>query len=86
MTAREHMEKHLRKLASGGVAWDRGIFSKRLAQDAVELIDVAVDIAWDILMPGSVLERPALDVYSRDGLLVFQLKMEAPDKILSRAA
>lgn len=86
MTAREHMEKHLRQLPSGGLAWDRGIFAKRLVPDAVDLIDVAVDIAWDRLYAGKQMDRPSLDVYSRDGMIVFRVKQDVSRKLSRQAA
>ena len=76
MNAREHMEKHLRKLQGGTLAWDRGLFTKAAALRSVELIDAAVDIAWDRLMPANALERPTLEILGRGDMLVFRLNLQ----------
>ena len=75
MNAREHMEKHLRKLQGEGIAWDQSLFSKAVALRPVDLIDAAVDIAWERLMPKNALERPSLEILDRGDMLVFRPMM-----------
>ena len=86
MSAREHLEKHLRKIPGGGIAWDRGVFATGLSFQPVDLIDAAVDIAWDRLMPVNALERPPLDVTSRGDMVVFRVCAQTIKQMLRATA
>ena len=84
MTPHEHMTKHLRKV-SGGIAWERRIFTKATDLDANDLVDAAVDIAWARLMPNT-LERPSLEVKKEGSKIVFRVKTFSLEQVLSMAA
>lgn len=72
MTPYDHMRKHLQKVAGGGIAWEWGIFTSAKTLPANALLDAAVDIAWERLMPNT-LEHPPLDIQRRGNLIVFRL-------------
>ena len=85
MTPHEHMTKHLRKV-TGGIAWERRIFfTKATDLDAHDLVDAAVDIAWDSLMPNT-LERPLLEIKKEGSKIVFRVKTFSLEQVLSVAA
>ena len=83
MTAHEHMTKNLRKVAGGGIAWERNVFTK--AVKPMELLDAAVDIAWECLMPNA-LERPLLDIKKEGKRIVFRVRTYSLEQVLSQAA
>ena len=85
MTAHEHMTKHLRKVAGGGIAWERGVFTKAAALEPMALLDAAVDIAWECLMPNA-LERPMLEIKKEGNRIVFRVKTYSLEQVLSQAA
>ncbi len=84
MTPHEHLTKHLRKV-TGGIAWERRIFTKAKDLDAQDLVDVAVDIAWARLMPNT-LERPMLEIKKEGSKIVFRVKTFSLEQVLSVAA
>ncbi len=84
MTPHEHMTKHLRKV-SGGIAWERRIFTETSALDPQDLVDVAVDIAWARLMPNT-LERPLLEIKKEGSKIVFRVKTFSLEQVLSVTA
>ena len=84
MTPHEHLTKHLRKV-TGGIAWERRIFTKASGLDAQDLVDVAVDIAWARLMPNT-LERPMLEIRKEGSKIVFRVKTFSLEQVLSIAA
>ena len=84
MTPHEHMTKHLRKV-SGGIAWERRIFTKATALESEELVDAAVDIAWVRLMPNT-LERPSLEIKKEGSKIVFRVKTFSLEQVLAVAA
>ncbi len=84
MTPHEHLTKHLRKV-TGGIAWERRIFTKATDLDAQDLVDVAVDIAWARLMPNT-LERPMLEIRKEGSKIVFRVKTFSLEQVLSVAA
>lgn len=84
MTPHEQMRKHLQKVAGGGIAWERDLFSKE-ANSSSALLDAAVDIAWERLMPNT-LERPVLDVRRHGSLIVFRVKRLSLDQMLQAVA
>ena len=85
MTAHEHMTKHLRKVAGGGVAWERGVFTKATTLEPMDLLDAAVDIAWDCLMPNA-LERPLLDIRKEGKRIVFRVHTFSLEQVLAPTA
>ncbi len=84
MTPHEHLTKHLRKV-TGGIAWERRIFTKATDLDAHDLVDAAVDIAWMRLMPNT-LERPMLEIKKEGSKIVFRVKTFSLEQVLSVAA
>lgn len=62
MGVHEYLEKHVRSIPGGGIAWDRSIFSRTGKWTPLDLIDAAVDIAWDTFASDTALERPGLDI------------------------
>ena len=84
MTPHEHLTKHLRKV-TGGIAWERGIFTKATDLDAHDLVDTAVDIAWMRLMPNT-LERPMLEIKKEGSKIVFRVKTFSLEQVLAVAA
>lgn len=72
MTARETMERHARRIP-GGLAWERDLFRRAETPSPADLIDAAVDIAWECLTPENALEHPSLDILERGALLVIRL-------------
>ena len=66
MGAHEYLEKYVRSTAGGSIAWERSIFARTGMWTPAELIDAAVDIAWNTFFPSNALERPALNI-SRTG-------------------
>ena len=66
MGAHEYLEKYVRSIPGGSIAWERSIFARTGKWTPSELIDAAVDIAWDAFTHVNALERPALDI-SRSG-------------------
>ena len=85
MTAHEHMTKNLRKVAGGGIAWERRVFTKATAIEPLALLDAAVDIAWDCLMPDS-LERPLLEIKKEGRRIVFRVQTFSLEQVLGKAA
>ncbi len=84
MTPHEHMTQRLRKVA-GGIAWERCVFAGTATLGAEALLDAAVDIAWDRLMPDT-LERPNLEVRREGRLIVFRLNVYSLEQVLAQAA
>ena len=86
MGAHESLEKYVRSTPGGSIAWERSIFARTGQWTPSELIDAAVDIAWDTFSHANSLERPALDI-SRSGnyFVISPLTVEGND-FLSLAA
>jgi len=63
MGAREYLEKYIRSVPGGAIAWERSIFSHSGQWNAEDLVDAAVDIAWDTFAPEVALERTGLDFH-----------------------
>ena len=82
MTPHEYMNKHLRKLPEGGIAWHRRTFTSAAALDPRDLIDAAVDIAWSLLM-SNTLERPSLDIKREGKRIVFRLQTYSLEEALT---
>ena len=72
MTAYTYMQKHLRGVADG-IAWAQQVFTTSTRLSPADLIDAAVDIAWERLRPKRS-ERANLDIRQRGTMLVFSLK------------
>jgi hypothetical protein len=86
MTPREYMEKFVRRIPGGGLAWEKEAFTDEPSLAPSDLVDAAVDIAWEYLMPTNCLERPMLEVYSRGNALIFRVRPQSVVKMLSKAA
>jgi len=84
MNAHEHMQKHLRRVPGGGIAWERRVFTKTSALDPRELLDAAVDIAWTRLMPDAV-ERPLLEVKKEGSQIVFRVPTFSLEQVMAAA-
>ena len=82
MTPHQYMNKHVRKVPDGGIAWNRRIFTSASSFDPVNLIDAAVDIAWSRLMPNT-LERPALVIKKVDKRIVFRVEGYSLEQVLA---
>ncbi|MGB1049199.1 MAG: hypothetical protein ACPG3U_05875 [Rhodothermales bacterium] len=63
MGAHEYLEKYIRTVPGGAIAWERSIFSHSGQWTATELIDAAVDLAWDLFGPENGKERTGLDIH-----------------------
>ncbi len=72
MGAHEYLEKYIRTVPGGAIAWERSIFSHTGQWSANELIDAAVDLAWDLFGPIGGRERPALDIHRAGNYFVIQ--------------
>lgn len=72
MNARETLERHARRIP-GGIAWERAVFHGGHAASPSELIDTAVDIAWECLIPENAPATSRLDIRERGDLLVIRL-------------
>jgi hypothetical protein len=79
------MSKYLQQVAGGGIAWECRLFTACPTISALDLLDAAVDIAWERLMPNT-LERPALDIRQYGNLIVFRLQRLDPNQVLHKAA
>jgi|GEM_PF-3515218 len=86
MTAYEHMEKHLNRISTSCIGWKKSVFTQFASLSPVDLLDAAVDIAWERLMPINGLERPALVVSERDDLILFNVNMDPLIAGLQQAA
>ena len=86
MEAELYLRKYMRPVPGGAIAWRRSVFSDPDPYESRELIDVAVDIAWETLCPGSTLEGPNLDIRKSGSYLVFSLCADTAEDILRRAA
>ena len=63
MGAHEYLEKYIRTVPGGAIAWERSIFSHSAMWTPAELIDAAVDLAWDLFGPINGTIRPGLDIH-----------------------
>lgn len=63
MGAHEYLEKYIRTVPGGAIAWERSIFSHTGQWSASELVDAAVDLAWELFGPMDGRSRPALDIH-----------------------
>lgn len=86
MGAHEYLEKYVRTLPGGALGWERSIFSRSGQWDASELIDAAVDIAWEAFMYTPALERPAIEIKQSGNYLVIGPLTITNDNFLSLAA
>ena len=76
----------MRPVPGGAIAWRRSVFSDPEPYEAKDLIDVAVDIAWETLCPDESLEGPALEIRNSGSYLVFSLNSDTVHEILNKAA
>ena len=63
MGAHEYLEKYIRTVPGGSIAWERSIFSHTEKWTAMELIDAAVDLAWELFGPLNGRDRCGLDIH-----------------------
>ena len=63
MGAHEYLEKYVRTVPGGAIAWERSIFSHTGQWSSCELVDAAVDLAWELFGPFNGHNRPALDIH-----------------------
>ena len=88
----------MRTVPGGAIAWRRSIFEDCRKWDAEELIDTAVDIAWDTLFPDPednaaagdtknvLAEKPALVIRRSGSFIVFSLRSDFVPQFLNQAA
>ena len=86
MDLTEYLHKYMRPVPGGAIAWRRSVFSDPEPWDAKELIDTAVDIAWETLCPSGGLESPTLEIRKSGSYLVFSLNSDTAQEILRQAA
>jgi len=86
MNVSEYMRKYMRPVPGGAIAWRRSVFSNPEPWEARELIDVAVDIAWESLCSDASPEGPTLEIRKSGSYLVFSLNTDTAQDILERAA
>lgn len=86
MGAHEYLEKYIRTVPGGAIAWERSLFSHSGKWGAGDLIDAAVDIAWDLFSADSGSERPALDIHRAGNYFVISPRHESMSGILELAA
>lgn len=86
MDVTEYLHKYMRPVPGGAIAWRRSVFSDPEPWDARELIDCAVDIAWETLCPAGGLESPTLEIRKSGSYMVFSLNSDTAQEILRRAA
>ena len=84
MTVYEYMQKHARGL-SGGIAWPEHVFQKPQQYAAGELIDTAVDIAWERLLPTAA-RRYHLVIERRFNMILFRARRIPSEPALAQAA
>jgi len=63
MGAHEYLEKYIRTVPGGSIAWERSIFSHTGEWSATELVDAAVDLAWELFGPLNGCHRSGLDIH-----------------------
>lgn len=85
MTAREEMERHARRVPEG-IAWERRIFRLHPPVRAAEMIDAAVDVAWDSFPHREEHGRDQLEIEERGPLLVIRALRSRFDRGLPLAA
>ena len=86
MGAHEYLEKYARSLPGGALAWERSIFTRTGQWEAGELIDAAVDIAWEVFMADFALERPGIEISQSGNYLVISPLTVSGNNFLSLAA
>ena len=86
MGAHEYLEKYVRSMPGGSIALERSIFTRSGQLDPVELIDAAVDIAWDAFMDISGLERLGLEISQSGNYLEIKPLTVKNDNFLALAA
>ena len=78
MGAHEYLEKYIRTVPGGAIAWERSIFSHTGMWSSTELIDAAVDLAWELFGPLNGRERPGLDIHRAGNYFVISpIEMDA---------
>ncbi len=55
LSAHEYLERYIRTVPGGAIAWERSIFSHTGNFSPIQLVNAAVDLAWD-LFPNKVLD------------------------------
>jgi len=98
MKAQEYLFNCMRTVPGGAIAWRRSIFEECKKWDPEELIDIAVDIAWDTLYPDvrdvSRLsrkrrrnnEKPSIVIRRSGSFIVFSLRSDVVPQFMNQAA
>ncbi len=86
METHEYLRKKMRRMPGGVLAWNRTLFSSSGQWDAGDLIDAAVDIAWDSFYPDRMHERPSIEIRRSGGFIVFRRSNVPVEDLLWRAA
>lgn len=86
MGAHEYLEKYVRSMPGGSIAWERSIFSRSGQWNPVDLIDAAVDIAWDAFTGATHLERAGIEILQNGNYLVISPLTVKNNNFLAMAA
>jgi len=100
MESLEYLYNCMRTVPGGAIAWRRSIFEECRKWDPEELIDAAVDIAWETLYYESAerqaeaisdgdsnnVQKPALVIRRSGSFIVFSLRSDIIPQFLNQAA
>ena len=86
MGAHEYLEKYIRSMPGGSIAWERSIFSRSGQWDPTDLIDAAVDIAWETFSNVTGLERAGIEIVQDGNYLVIRPLSVRNNNFMSLAA
>jgi hypothetical protein len=86
MDAESYLRRYLRPVPGGAIAWRQSVFADPEPFSARELIDLAVDIAWETLAPAGTTKSPSLEIRRSGSYLVFSLSAETAGKTPRKAA
>jgi len=86
MEVHEYLRTKMRRMPGGVLAWNRTLFSASSEWEAGDLIDAAVDIAWESFYPDRVHERPSMEVRRSGGFIVFRVSDIRIEDLLWKAA
>ena len=98
MKAQEYLFNCMRTVPGGAIAWRRSIFEECKKWDPEELIDIAVDIAWETLYPDvrdwsnqngrgrAKNGKPSIVIKRSGSFIVFSLRSDVVPQFMNQAA